>query len=85
MSLQKRDSPWMLVWPRVGSISPFESMAKQLKGNGICIDDKSQYKFGGLIKPFCPKKLELLLLETSGHLSNSDKIKVNFDPPYGHA
>lgn len=33
----------------------------------------------GLFKMQNYKDLEILLLETSGHFSNTDKVKVNFD------
>lgn len=40
---------------------------------------KNQYKADGLIKLYGFKKLEVLLLETSGSLENNDKVKINFD------
>lgn len=56
-----------------------ESMSRQLKATGIIVDEKSQYKTDGLIKLFGLKNLELLLLETSGHFSNTDKVKIKLD------
>ncbi|KAI8065028.1 hypothetical protein BDF21DRAFT_455113 [Thamnidium elegans] len=43
----------------------------------VFVDEKSQYKSDGLAKFFNLKDLELLLLETSGHFKNSDKVKKN--------
>ncbi|KAL0076564.1 hypothetical protein J3Q64DRAFT_1647356, partial [Phycomyces blakesleeanus] len=42
-------------------------------------DHISLYKSDGLIKLFGLKKLELALLETSGHFTNSDKVKIKLD------
>ncbi|KAG1449113.1 hypothetical protein G6F46_001409 [Rhizopus delemar] len=56
-----------------------DSMTKQLKSLGCYINDKFQYKADGLIKLYGIKKLEILLLETSGPLNNADKVKINFD------
>lgn len=52
-----------------------QSMGRQLKETCVLVDDKSQYKSDGLMKLFNLKDLELLLLETSGHFKNSDKVK----------
>lgn len=54
-----------------------ESMTWQLKATGATVDETSQYKSDGLIKLFGLKNLELLLLETSGHFSNTDKVKLS--------
>lgn len=43
------------------------------------MDEKSQYKSDGLVKISNLKDLEILLLESSGHFSNSDKVKINLD------
>lgn len=43
------------------------------------MDEKSQYKSDGLVKVSNLKDLEILLLESSGHFSNSDKVKINLD------
>ncbi|KAI8094450.1 hypothetical protein BDF21DRAFT_436294 [Thamnidium elegans] len=56
-----------------------ESMSKQLKANDIFVDDKSCYKTDGLVKIFGLKKLELLVVETSGHFGNIDRVKLKFD------
>lgn len=56
-----------------------KSMARQLKATGITVDETSQYKSDGLIKLFGLKNLELLLLETSGHFSNTDNVKIKLD------
>lgn len=56
-----------------------DSMTKQLKSLGCYINDKFQYKADSLIKLYGIKKLEILLLETSGSLNNTDKVKINFD------
>lgn len=59
---------------------PFlESMSHQLKATGVSVNEKSQYKTDGMIKLFGLKNLELLLLETSGHFSNSDNVKIKLD------
>lgn len=42
-------------------------------------DDKTCFKTDGLIKLYGLDKLELLLLETSGHFGNKEKSKLNFD------
>ncbi|RCH88661.1 hypothetical protein CU098_005447, partial [Rhizopus stolonifer] len=55
------------------------SMNSQLKANGIHFDEKSFYKSDGLIRAYGIKQLELLVLETSGHFGNTDKVKINFD------
>lgn len=54
-------------------------MSRQLKATGIIVDEKSQYKTDGLIKLFGLKNLALLLLETSGHFPNTDKVKIKLD------
>lgn len=56
-----------------------ESMSKQLEANGIFVDEKSCYKSDGLMKLFGFKKLEMLVLETSGHFGNTDRVKLKFD------
>lgn len=56
-----------------------ESMSKQLKANGISVNEKSCYETDGLLSLFGIKKLELLLVETSGHFGNTDQAKVKFD------
>ncbi|KAG1071755.1 hypothetical protein G6F42_025988 [Rhizopus arrhizus] len=56
-----------------------ESMTRQLKKLNLFVDEKSLYKSDGLIKLFGLKKLELVLLETSGHFTNSDKVKIKLD------
>lgn len=43
------------------------------------MDEKSCYKTDGLIKVFGFKKLELLVLETSGPYENTDRVKLKFD------
>ncbi|KAG0938477.1 hypothetical protein G6F57_006685 [Rhizopus arrhizus] len=59
---------------------PFlESMSHQLKATGVSVNEKSQYKTDGMIKLFGLKNLELLSLETSGHFSNSDNVKIKLD------
>ncbi|KAG1473616.1 hypothetical protein G6F56_000852 [Rhizopus delemar] len=59
--------------------SRLKSMIQQSKANNILIDDKNCYKKYGLIKLFGLKKLEVLLIEISGHFGNKDKVKLNFD------
>ncbi|CAO3679486.1 unnamed protein product [Rhizopus stolonifer] len=59
--------------------SLLESMSNQLKAAGVSVDEKSQYKTDGMIKLFGLKNLELLLLETSGHFSNRDNVKIKLD------
>lgn len=56
-----------------------DSMSKQLKAINIFVDERYCYKTDGLIKLFGLKKLELLVLETSGHFNNTDRVKLNFD------
>lgn len=56
-----------------------ESMTQQLKANSIFIDDRNCYKADRLVKLFGLTKLEVLLLETSGHFDNKDKVKLSFD------
>ncbi|GAA5802099.1 hypothetical protein HPULCUR_007559 [Helicostylum pulchrum] len=56
-----------------------DSMTQQLKATGLYSDERSRYKTDGLIKLFGLKKLELLLLETSGHFSNDDNVKITLD------
>lgn len=56
-----------------------KSMSRQLKATGVTVDETSQYKSDGLIKLFGLKNLELLLLVTSGHFSNTDKVKIKPD------
>lgn len=56
-----------------------KSTSKQLKANGIFVDEKSCYKTDGLIKVFGLKKLELLVLKTSGPYGNTDRVKLKFD------
>ncbi|KAI8360795.1 hypothetical protein BD560DRAFT_426009 [Blakeslea trispora] len=56
-----------------------ESMSRQIKAAGVVVDETSNYKTYGLIKLFGLKNLELLLLETSGHFPNTDKVKIKFD------
>ncbi|KAI7900449.1 uncharacterized protein BX663DRAFT_517665 [Cokeromyces recurvatus] len=56
-----------------------ESMNRQLKALNLFVDEKSQNKSDGLIKLFGLKNLELVLLETSGHFTNSDKGKIKLD------
>lgn len=56
-----------------------ESMTKQLKANGIFVDEKSCYKTDGLIKLYGLKKIEILIVETSGHFGNTDRVKLKFD------
>ncbi|KAL9551135.1 hypothetical protein PS6_005149 [Mucor atramentarius] len=56
-----------------------QSMSRQLKALGLETNDKNQYKADGLIKLYGFKKLEVLLLETSGSHENNDKVKINFD------
>lgn len=55
------------------------SMSRQLKATSAIVDKTLQYKSDGLIKLFGLKNLELLLLETSGHFSNTDKVKIKLD------
>ncbi|KAG1468825.1 hypothetical protein G6F56_003613 [Rhizopus delemar] len=55
------------------------SMGRQLKATSAIVDETLQYKSDGLIKLFGLKNLELLLLETSGHFSNTDKVKIKLD------
>lgn len=55
------------------------AMSKQLIALGLEVDNKSQYKADGLIKFYGLNQLEALLLETSGSLNNTDKVKINFD------
>ncbi|KAL9537076.1 hypothetical protein MBANPS3_012106 [Mucor bainieri] len=55
------------------------AMSKQLIALGLKVDDKSQYKADGLIKLYQIKQLEILLLETSGSLGSTEKVKINFD------
>ncbi|CAO3699503.1 unnamed protein product [Rhizopus stolonifer] len=50
-----------------------------IEANDILIDDKNCYKTDGLVKLFGLKKLEVLLVETSGYFGNKDKVKLNFD------
>jgi hypothetical protein len=54
-------------------------MTRQLKKLNLFVDEKSLYKSDGLIKLFGLKKLELVLLETSGHFTNSNKGKIKLD------
>jgi hypothetical protein len=56
-----------------------QSMTTQLKALGLQNNDKSQYKADGLIKLYGIKDIEVLLLENSGSLNNSDKVKINYD------
>ncbi|KAI7905809.1 uncharacterized protein BX663DRAFT_500982 [Cokeromyces recurvatus] len=56
-----------------------QSMSRQLKEVGIFADKRSQYKSDGLVKLLNLKDLELLLLETSGHFENNDKVKISLD------
>lgn len=55
------------------------SMTQQLRANGIIIDDKNCYKTDGVVELFGLKRLEILLVETSSHFGNKDKVKLNFD------
>ncbi|KAL0142727.1 hypothetical protein V8B55DRAFT_1328378 [Mucor lusitanicus] len=55
------------------------AMSKQLIALGLKVDDKSQYKADESIKLYRIKQLEILLLEISGSLGNTDKVKINFD------
>ncbi|KAG1139547.1 hypothetical protein G6F37_005795 [Rhizopus arrhizus] len=50
-----------------------QSMGRHLKETPVFVDEKSQYKSDGLVKVSNLKDLEILLLESSGHFSNSDK------------
>lgn len=54
-------------------------MSKQLKTNGIFVDDKSCYKIDGLVKLFGLKMIALLVVKTSGHFDNIDRMKLKFD------
>ncbi|KAG2197833.1 hypothetical protein INT47_009714 [Mucor saturninus] len=56
-----------------------QSMSNQLKANGIFVDDKSCYKTDGLVKLFESEKLELIVVKTSGHFGNTDRVKLKFD------
>ncbi|KAG0754969.1 hypothetical protein G6F57_012931 [Rhizopus arrhizus] len=52
------------------SIKQYGSAVKETP---VFVDEKSQYKSDGLVKISNLKDLEILLLESSGHFSNSDK------------
>lgn len=56
-----------------------KAMSGQLRELKLEEDDKSQYKADGINKLFNSKEAELLLLETSGSYTDSDKVKINFD------
>lgn len=55
------------------------AMTKQLKSLGLQHNDKCQYNTDALIKLFGLDKLEILLLETSGHFGNKEESKICFD------
>ncbi|KAI7900366.1 uncharacterized protein BX663DRAFT_532465 [Cokeromyces recurvatus] len=56
-----------------------ESMSRQLNALDSRNNDKGEYKADGIIKLYRMKKIELLLLESSGSLNNKAKSKINYD------
>ncbi|EIE84365.1 hypothetical protein RO3G_09075 [Rhizopus delemar RA 99-880] len=71
-----------MAWSKAGfrnGEAPLVSMHKQLENTELYQNDNYNYFAYGIIKLYGLKKIEVLLLETSGSFGNTDKSKISYD------